>query len=404
MPFRLKIATRYLLSNRAQSVLLLTGVAIGVLVFCFMSALINGLTQYQITQTVGAIPHLTFEPREREPRVISGDKATMVLPAVVNGNLQRTQIRSWQSLMDSLSADPAVRVAVPIVSGNALLTRGQAVGSVAITGVKPEQLSDIADIAPNIIAGTAELDLDGILIGARLAKNLSVSVGQPVVMRSDRGRERTVKVRGIFRLGIESLDERVAYMNFKAARALLDLENGVSRVEVKLFDLYAAPPMSEVYGAATGLKVTSWIEKNRRLFDAIQGQGTTGTLIKVFSIVTIVIGVASALLLTTMRRRAEIGIMRSMGVSKEFITTVFVAQGVLIGLAGATLGAGLGYSACWALAEFAKRADGRALLTIDVAGGNYAYGIALATFASALAAILPARAAAKIDPLEAISQ
>ena len=336
MPFRLKIATRYLLSNRAQSVLLLTGVAIGVLVFCFMSALINGLTQYQITQTVGAIPHLTFEPREREPRVISGDKATAVLPAVVNGNLQRTQIRSWQSLMDSLSADPAVRVSVPIVSGNALLTRGQAVGSVAITGVKPEQLSDIADIAPNIIAGTAELDLDGILIGARLAKNLSVGVGQPVVMRSDRGRERTVKVRGIFRLGIESLDERVAYMNFKAARALLDLENGVSRVEVKLYDLYDAQPMAEVYGAATGLKVTSWIEKNRRLFDAIQGQGTTGSLIKVFSIVTIVIGVASALLLTTMRRRAEIGIMRSMGVSKEFITTVFVAQGVLIWLAGAT--------------------------------------------------------------------
>ena len=96
--------------------------------------------------------------------------------------------------------------------------------------------------------------------------------------------------------------------------------------------------------------------------------------------------------------------MRSMGVSKEFITTVFVAQGVLIGLAGATLGAGLGYGACWALAEFAKRPDGRALLTIDVAGGNYAYGILLATLASALAAILPARAAAKIDPLEAISQ
>lgn len=404
MPFRLKIAARYLFSNRAQSALLLTGVAIGVLVFCFMSALINGLTQYQITQTVGAIPHLTFEPREREPKVLAGDGTATILPAVVNGNLQRSQIRAWQPLLESLAADPAVRVSVPIVSGNALLARGQAVGSVAITGVRPEQLSDIADIAPNIIDGSAELDLDGILIGARLAKNLSVSVGQPIVMRSDRGRERTVKVRGIFRLGIESLDERVAYMNFKSARALLDLENGVSRVEVKLFDLYQAQPLAGVYAAATGLKVTGWVEKNKRLFDAIQGQGTTGTLIKMFSIITIVIGVASALLLTTMRRRGEIGIMRSMGVSKEFVTTVFVAQGVLIGLAGAILGAGLGYGACWALAEFAKRPDGRALFTIDVAGGNYVYGIVLATVASALAAILPARAAAKIDPLEAISQ
>ena len=181
---------------------------------------------------------------------------------------------------------------------------------------------------------------------------------------------------------------------------------GLFMLQTRITDVApdAGDSINTAAGAATGLKVTSWIEKNRRLFDAIQGQGTTGSLIKVFSIVTIVIGVASALLLTTMRRRAEIGIMRSMGVSKEFITTVFVAQGVLIGLAGATLGAGLGYGACWALAEFAKRPDGRALLTIDVAGGNYAYGILLATLASALAAILPARAAAKIDPLEAISQ
>jgi len=403
MPFRLKIAARYLFSNRSQSVLLLMGIAFGVLVFCFMSALISGLAQYQITQTVGAIPHLTFEPRERAPKVISAN-GTAILPAVVNGNLQRAQIREWQSLLESLATDPAVKVAVPIVAGNALLARGQAIGSVSITGVKPEQLSEIADIAPNIIAGSAELDLDGILIGARLAKNLSVDVNQPIVLRSDRGRERTVKVRGIFRLGIESLDERVAYMNFKSARALLDLENGVSRVEVKLYDLNAAQPLAEVYSGATGLKVTSWIEKNRRLFDAIQGQGSTGTLIKLFSIVTIVIGVASALLLTSMRRRAEIGIMRSMGVTKEFVTTVFVAQGVLIGLVGAMLGAGMGYAACWTLAEFVKRADGRALFTIDVAGGNYLYGIALATFASAIASILPARAAAKTDPLEAISQ
>jgi lipoprotein-releasing system permease protein len=404
MPFRFKIAARYLLSNRFQTVLLLTGVAIGVLVFCFMSALINGLAQYQIDQTVGAIPHLTFEPRDREPKVLPAADRAAVLPAVLNGNLQRTQIRDWQALLETLAADPMVKVAVPVVSGNALLTRGQAVGSVAITGVKPEQLSDIADIAPSIVAGAPELDLDGILIGARLAKNLSVSVGQPIVLRSDRGRERTVKVRGIFRLGIESLDERVAYMNFKAARALLDLDNGVSRVEVKLFDLNAAPALAATYGEATGLKVTSWVEKNRRLFDAIQGQGSTGSLIKLFSIITIVIGVASALLLTSMRRRAEIGIMRSMGVSKEFVTTVFVFQGVLVGFVGAILGASLGYGFCWLLAEFAKRPDGRAFFTIDVAQGNYLAGIALATVASALASILPARAASRIDPLEAISQ
>ncbi|MBL8630118.1 MAG: ABC transporter permease [Rhodospirillaceae bacterium] len=403
MRYEVKVALRYLLSSKTQSALLIGGVAIGVLVFCFMTALINGLATFQIEQTVGSIPHITIEPREQEPRVLRGDGAT-ILPAILRANTQREQIRSWQTTLDTVTADPLVRVAVPIVAGNGLVTRGQAVQPVSITGVKPEQLSEIASIGDNIISGSADLDLDGVIIGSRLARNLSIQVGQPLVIRSDRGRERNVRVRGIFSIGIETLDERVVYMNFKSAKALLDLDNGVSRIDVKLYDLNSAGDLSTQFRTATGLKSTSWTEKNRRLFDAIQGQGSTGGLIKFFSIVTIVIGVASALLLTSVRRKPEIGIMRSMGVTKSFITRVFVLQGVLVGLLGALAGAGMAYAFCSIVAEFILRPNGRPVFPVDPAQGAYLFGIMLATGASALAAILPARAAAGIDPVEAISQ
>ena len=275
---------------------------------------------------------------------------------------------------------------------------------VAITGVQPEQLSEVAAIAASIIKGTADLDLDGIIIGKRLARNLSIDVGQTLIIRSERGRERNVKVRGIFSIGIESLDERVAYMNFKAAKALLDLDNGISRIEVKLYDLNAATELTKTFAAATGLKVTSWNEKNKRLFDAIQGQGSTGTLIKFFSIVTIVIGVSSALLLTSVRRKPEIGIMRSMGVTRGFITRVFVIQGVLVGLLGALVGSSLAFGFCTLVMEVVRRPDGQPVFPLDPSQGAYLFGIMLATTASALASILPARAASRIDPVEAISQ
>ncbi|MDX2223472.1 MAG: FtsX-like permease family protein [Rhodospirillaceae bacterium] len=405
MRYEFKVAARYLASSKFQTGLLIGGVGVGVLVFSFMSALINGLTQFQIDQTVGSIAHVVIEPTEREPRILpAASPAVAVLPAVQRSNIQREQIRFWQNALDSVERDPATRVAVPVVAGNGLIARGQAVQPVSITGVRPEQLSEVAAIAPAIVAGTAELDLDGILIGARLAKNLSVTVGQPLVIRSDRGRERNVRVRGIFSIGIESLDERVAYMNFKSAKALLDLDHGISRIDVKLNDLNAAPTMAEVFRGATGLKATSWTETNRRLFDAIEGQGSTGALIKFFSIVTIVIGVASALLLTSVRRKPEIGIMRSMGVTKGFITKVFVLQGVLVGFLGALVGAGAAYGFCVLVAELARKPDGTPIIPVDPALGNYTAGILLATIASAIAAILPARAAAKVDPVEAISQ
>jgi len=402
MRFELKVAARYLFSNKAQTSLLLGGVGIGVLVFVFMSALINGLASYQIEQTIGSIPHVTLEAKQRSPRVLPSDAAQIA--TVLTSNIQRDQIRPWREAIETAFLEPEVRLAVPVVAGNGLIARGQAVGPVSITGVAPEQLSDIASIAANLIAGSAELDPDGVLIGARLAANLSISVGQPVVLRSDRGRERTLRVRGIFRLGIEALDERVAYMNFNSAKALLDLDNGVSRIELKLTDINAATAVAARLAEITNLKVTSWSERNRRLFDAIQGQGRTGDLIKFFSIMTITIGVASALLLTTVRRRPEIGIMRSMGATQNFILTVFVLQGVLVGLLGAGLGAGAGWAFNTALAEFAKKPNGAPLFTLDPAQGNYLAAIIIATIASALAAILPARAAAKIDPVEAISQ
>lgn len=404
MQYEFKVALKYLASSKFQTALLIGGVGVGVLVFCFMTALINGLTQFQIDQTVGSIAHVVIEPLEHEPHVPPSPNGALVLPALQRGDVRREQIRFWQNALDTVAADPATRVAVPVVAGNGLVTRGQAVEPVSITGVRPEQLSEIAAIAPAIIAGTAELDLDGVLIGYRLATKLSIGIGQPLVIRSDRGRERTVKVRGIFDIGIETLDERVAYMNLKSAKSLLDLDHGISRIDVKLKDLDAASDAASVFRGATGLKATSWTETNKRLFDAIQGQNSTGALIKFFSIVTIVIGVASALLLTSVRRKPEIGIMRSMGVTKGFITKVFVLQGVLVGVLGALVGSAAAFGFTSLVAEIARRPDGTPIIPVDPMLGNYPTGILLAVVASAVAAILPARAAAKIDPVEAISQ
>ncbi len=404
MRYEAKVALRYLLSSKMQTGLLIGGVGVGVLGFCFMSALINGLTSDQIEQTVGSIPHVTIEPREQTPKVLGAADGVVVLPAILRDNTQRAQIRAWQTVLDSLHADEKVRVAVPVVASNGFIARGQAIQPVSITGVNPEQLSEVAAIGPAIIKGAADLDLNGIIIGARLARNLSIDVGQTLVVRSDRGGQRDVKVRGIFSIGIESLDERVAYMNFKAAKALLNLDNGISRIEVKLYDLDMAPALASNFAASTGLKVTSWVEKNKRLFNAIQGQRSTGSLIKFFSIVTIIIGVSSALLLTTVRRKSEIGIMRSMGMTKGFINRVFVIQGVLIGLLGAMVGASGAFGFTTLVLELAVRADGTLVFPIDPSQGAYLAGIILATVASTVAAILPARAASRVDPLEAISQ
>ena len=405
MRFGIKVAWRYLTSNRTQTALLLGGVAIGVLVFVFMTALIGGLRLFLIAQTTGSIAHVTLEPPDRIAREIPGDSDGGVtrLVARETSTTQRKQIFAWQSVLEIVERTPGVKIASPQINGNAFLVKGQATSPVLMNGLRPDRLDAISAITPKIIRGDAQLNIDGILIGEKLANNLGLRIGQPVVVRTDRGRERTLTVRAIYKTGIGSLDERVAFVNIQLARTLLDLPQGISQIEIKANDVNDAPAIADALRRATSLKVTSWVERNAQLFVALNSQAQSGSLIQTFSLITIVIGVSSALLLTTYRRRGEIAIMRSMGVSRNFIVTIFILQGLFIGLLGAGIGAWAGYAFCTFLADVSRRTDGSAF-PIDPAQGGYMAVIILTTLGSVLAAILPARAASKVDPVEVLNQ
>jgi lipoprotein-releasing system permease protein len=403
MMFSIKVAWRYLTSNRTQTALLLGGVAIGVLVFVFMTALIGGLRLFLIAQTTGSIAHVTLEPPDRIAREIPAEGDATRLVARETSTTQRKQIFAWQSVLEVVERTPGVKIASPQINGNAFLVKGQATSPVLMNGLRPDRLDAISAITPKIIRGDAQLNIDGILIGEKLANNLGLRIGQPVVVRTDRGRERTLTVRAIYKTGIGSLDERVAFVNIQLARTLLDLPQGISQIEIKTNDVNDAPAIADALRRATSLKVTSWVERNAQLFVALNSQAQSGNLIQIFSLVTIVIGVSSALLLTTYRRRGEIAIMRSMGVSRNFIVTIFILQGLFIGLLGAGIGAWAGYAFCTFLADISRRTDGSAF-PIDPAQGGYMAVIILTTLGSVLAAILPARAASKVDPVEVLNQ
>jgi len=167
--------------------------------------------------------------------------------------------------------------------------RGQAIAPVGVTGVMPANLSLIADVAGAIVSGSADLPIDGILMGRTLADDLGLRVGQIVRLRSDRGRERSFHIGGIFALGIASADRQSVYMNFTAARALFDLPSGISRIEIKVAPVADAPRIAEALRRATGLKTTAWMDENAQLFEALDAQGRTGTIIKLFALITIVV-------------------------------------------------------------------------------------------------------------------
>lgn len=396
--YALKLAVRHLFSYPAQTGLLMSGVALGVSVFIFMSALIGGLATLLTLRTVGSIPHVVLEQPDRDPGLLAdGDGKLLVQQKDLS---QRNQISAWQQDVPIAERTPGVTFVSPQIRGAGFIQRGQAVASVGVIGVMPDKLSGIADIGSAIVDGSSNLPTDGLLIGRRLAQDLGLGVGQVVRLTSDRGRARTLRIGGIFTLGIASADRQAVYMNFSTARALFDLPTGISRIEIKVEPAISAAQIAPRLHSATGLKATSWTEENTQLFEGLEAQGRTGTIIKIFALVTIMVGIASAMSLSVVRRQSEIGIMRAMGAGQFLVTSIFVIEGTLIGLVGALGGAGATWLALMPLPPISQVTRGG--LPIDQAQGNFLLAITLTTLAGALASIQPALRAARIDPVEVI--
>lgn len=400
MIFLSKVTWRYLTSNIMQTLLLILGVALSVIVFVFITALINGVANFLTVQVTESIAHIELEPPNAVSRLLVEDDRFAARPV---STFQRKQIRNWQQIVDIAERLPDVTVVSPIINGNAFLVRGEAVLPVAVQGVEPGKVDAISDLTSTMVAGNSDLSRGGILIGVELAEDLNLTVGIPVLIRSERGGERLIPVTGIFESGIASLDRRVAYMSIIAARPIFDLPNGVTNLSLKLSDADKAPNTAAILRDATDLKVTPWQDTNANLETALEAQGRTSILIQAFAMIAIIISISSALLLTSYRRRAEIGIMRAMGISRRFVAGVFILQGVLVGTLGALLGSLLGYQLCVLLASI-KDVDGRSALPVAPLEGGYVLVISLTIIGAALAALLPARAAAAVDPVDAIQQ
>jgi len=401
MLYALKIATRYLTASKAQTALLVAGVAVGVFIFIFMSALIGGLAEFILSRTVGDISHITIEAEEADPAILISPGG-QVLGVIEKGRARTATLADAETWVPLIAAVPGVIAVSPQISGAGFLTRGAQVAQVGVTGVEPGRESAILNLDGYMVEGTARLGSGLVVLGQTLADDLSLRLGQTVRLQSSAGVASVLTLSGIYKSGNGALDGGGIYVSLSTARTLFALPQGVTRIEIKLADLNTADATALRIRALTGLDAVPWTDGAEQLMEALNAQAQTGYFLKTFALITIVIGVASALLLSTYRRRPEIGIMRAMGARRGFVIFVFVTQGLLIGLIGGLTGAGLGYLA---LLPFPPReAFKSGTLPLDITQGSYGLAILLTVIGAILASILPARSAARVDPVTAIGQ
>ena len=400
MPFEWLVALRYLREGRLQTVLILAGVVGGVAVILFLTTLITQLQASIIERTLGSQAHVVIRPLEEVNRSVLPAGSTA---AIVQPRAQRLRsVDQWEAIVRLAARTPDVVAVSPVVSGAGFAIRGTASKAIALTGVDAERYRRVVRMDDYMRRGRFEVSGVGAVIGIELAKDLGVDVGDKIRVRSSENRDELLDVKGIFDIGNRDLNRRWVFTTIKLAQSLLDLPGGVSNVDITVNDIFAADRVAELLRAQTGLTVESWMQTNAQLLAALRNQSVSNTLIRVFVVLIVAVGIASVLVVSVVQKQREIGILRAMGTSPRRIMTVFLLQGGIYGLVGSVIGSGLAFGLLSFFAGVYRNADGSSLFAaeLDPMVALRVCGLALAI--GLLAAALPARRAARMDPVQAI--
>ena len=314
--FEWRVALRFLREGRMQTLLIIVGVAAGVAVIAYISALISGLQSNTLAKTLGAQAHISL----RAPDDVVTPAATVVPGTTVLGQVQpRAQrlrsVANWQALVPLLEALPAVAGVSPMVSGAGLALRGEAVQSIALMGVDLDRYDRVVGLRAKVVSGSARLLPGEAIIGRELAQDLGLRVGDRLAVQTGSSSE-SLRVTALVDLGVKDLNRRTVIVPLRTAQNLLALPGGATSLDVTLHDVWVARALAQDLQRQFPYKVESWQESNAQLVSALNAQSVSTAIIRGVVLAVVVLGIASVLVVSVVQKRREIGILRAMGATR----------------------------------------------------------------------------------------
>ena len=404
--FELRVALRFLREGRMQTLLIIVGVAAGVAVIAYVSALINGLQSNTLAKTLGAQAHISL----RAPDDLVTPAALPVVGAAVLTETQpRAQrlrsVANWQALVPLLERLPDVAGVSPMVSGSGLALRGEASQAIALMGVDLDRYDRVVGLRSKVVSGSARLAPGEAIVGRELAADLGVRVGDRLTVQTS-GASGTVsdsvRVTALVDLGVKDLNRRTVIVPLRAAQSLLALPGGATQLDLTLKDVWVAQTLARALQGQFPYKIESWQESNAQLVSALNAQSISTSIIRGVVLAVVVLGIASVLVVSVVQKGREIGILRAMGATRGQVLRVFLVQGAVVGVLGSVLGLLLAVALIWVFTHFVRGSDGLPLFSIALPPAMALQVALIASVCGVLAAVAPARRAAALDPAQAI--
>jgi lipoprotein-releasing system permease protein len=404
MPFELHIALRYLLARRRQafisviSLISTLGVMVGVTALIIALALMTGLQGELRSRILGAAAHVYVT--------------------------KQGGLGDYRAEVARLKRVPGVVGAAPTILGKALVRNERGDQFITLKGIDATLEPGVTDIGKSMVKGgvaaleapTSGDDPPGILIGTDLARELELHVGDSVTILTPEGtlspmgimpRTRRLRIAGVFHLGLYEFDATYGFVSLSLASRLLDKNPDL--IELRVQNFYDAPVIARGLAATLGPEywVQDWADMNKSLYSALWLEKMAISITIGLIVMVAALNIIASLVLLVMEKSRDIAILKTMGASSRAIMTIFMLQGLIIGLVGTAAGAGLGTGLAWVLNEYRLiriPADVYQVSYVPfvILPGDFAVVIGAAVLICFLATLYPSRQAARLEPVAAL--
>jgi lipoprotein-releasing system permease protein len=408
-PFEWLISLRYLRARRKEGFISVIagfsflGIMLGVATLIIVMAVMNGFRKELLDKILGLNGHLLVQPLE-------------------------SPLTDWKVVAERINTVQGIRLAAPIVEGQALATSPFGATGVLVRGIRSEDLTNITSIARNIKQGTLEGfdEGQGLAIGRRLADTLSLRAGDNVTIVAAKGaitpmgtlpRTKTYRVAAVFEIGMSEYDAAFVFMPITEAQAYFNRPNDVTAIEVYTND----PDKIEVFrknvteAAGRPIFMVDWRQRNATFFNALQVERNVMFLILTLIVLVAALNIISGLIMLVKDKTSDIAILRTIGATQGAIMRVFLITGASIGVVGTVIGFAVGTVICMNIESirrfiswmtntelFSPELYFLSKLPAEMDGGETFAVVLMALTLSLLATLYPSWRAARLDPVEAL--
>ncbi len=408
-PFEWMLSLRYLRARRKEGFISVIagfsflGIVLGVATLIIVMAVMNGFRHELLEKILGLNGHLLIQPLEKP-------------------------LTDWQEVSARIAKAPGIKLAAPIVEGQALASSPFNSGGVLVRGIRLEDLEKLPSIAKNIKQGTLKGfdEGKGLAIGRRLADELSLRAGDNITLVAPRGavtpmgtmpRIKIYKIAAVFEIGMSEYDSAFVFMPLKEAQAYFNRAGDVTAIEVYTQD----PDHVDQYrkavqdAAARPIFMIDWRQRNATFFTALQVERNVMFLILTLIVLVAALNIVSGLIMLVKDKGQDIAILRTMGATQGAIMRVFLITGAAIGVVGTLVGFLLGVVVSLnieSLRQFMSWLTSTDLfspelyflshLPADMDTSETVAVVVMALTLSLLATLYPSWRAARLDPVEAL--